>query len=213
MTCETTVSLGVYLLGALEPAERAAVEAHLATCPQCRDALDELSGVPSLLDRLSLDDLVPEPVPPSEDLFERVAARAREENAALDAPRRARHRRLLAAAAAATVLAGGGIAAWAALGGSDDYARPPDGKVHMSVVLAAQATGTSYTVTVSGLPTDEHCKLIAVAKDGTRDVAGKWDATYQGQANETGSTSIARSQLAKLVLLGTDGKRLAKVRV
>src|SRR3954471_4778768 len=33
---------GAYVLGALEPAEQAAFEGHLATCPECRDEVEQL---------------------------------------------------------------------------------------------------------------------------------------------------------------------------
>ena len=212
MTCkDMTLALGVYVLGALDPAERAAVDAHLADCALCTAELAELEGLPRLLDQISLEDLTPEPVPPSEDLFERVAARARADNVTDLAGRRRRYRRITAVAAAFVLVLGGGFGSWAALRGHSSG--PGSGSVHMTVSLAAQKAGTSYTVSVSGLPINEHCKLIAVAQDGTRDVAGRWDATYEGQAKETGSTNIARSQLAKLVLLGTDGQQLAVVAV
>jgi predicted anti-sigma-YlaC factor YlaD len=44
--------LGVYLLGAVEPAQRALVERHLAVCPRCRAELAGLAGLPSLLRRV-----------------------------------------------------------------------------------------------------------------------------------------------------------------
>jgi predicted anti-sigma-YlaC factor YlaD len=210
MTCkDMTLSLGVYVLGALDPAERAEVDTHLAECALCRAELAELEGLPRLLDQVSLDDLTPEPSP-SEDLFERVAAKARAENVVDLAGRRRRYQRLTAVAAAFVLVVGGVFGGVALL---RHHGHQDVGPVQMSVSLAAQKTGTSYTVSVSGLPIDEHCKLIAVAKDGTRDVAGRWDATYQGQAKETGSTSIPRSDLAKLVLLGTDGQQLVVVNV
>jgi predicted anti-sigma-YlaC factor YlaD len=213
MTCqETTLSLGVYLLGALEPTERAAVESHLADCSQCRSQLAELAELPSMLERISLDDIAPEPLVPSNDLYERVAAKARAEGADELATRRRRYRRLTAVAAAFAIVVGGGIGTWAIVGGNSSNPGQSAG-VHMTVALASQATGTGYSLEVSGLPIDEHCKLIAVAKDGTRDVAGQWDATYQGWAKETGSTSIPRSELARFVLLGTRGERLATVNV
>jgi anti-sigma factor RsiW len=226
MSCdETKLALGVYVTGAIDPSERAEVEEHLRECAECRAELAEISGLPALLDRLTLDDLDLAPIPLPDDLYARVAAKARQEQAVADAPRRARGRRLLAAAAALVIATGGGVGAWAALHDSDHGAPPSaghttkhfrsggDSRVQMDVVLASEATGTSYTVNVIGLPTDEHCKLIAVAADGSRDVAGEWDATYQGEARETGSTSIARDELAKLVLLGTDGEELSVVNV
>jgi putative zinc finger protein len=39
---EARTSLGVYVLGAIDPAERGLVDAHLATCRDCRD---ELAGL------------------------------------------------------------------------------------------------------------------------------------------------------------------------
>ena len=41
---DARLSLGVYVLGAIDPAERALVDAHLATCRDCRDELAGLAG-------------------------------------------------------------------------------------------------------------------------------------------------------------------------
>jgi hypothetical protein len=41
--------LGVYVLGAIEPAQRAQTGRHLAACPQCRTELAGLAGLPALL--------------------------------------------------------------------------------------------------------------------------------------------------------------------
>jgi hypothetical protein len=46
---EARVALGVYVLGAIDPAERAQVDAHLATCEACRAELAELADLPALL--------------------------------------------------------------------------------------------------------------------------------------------------------------------
>jgi hypothetical protein len=56
MTMECTdakLSLGVYVLGAIEPADRALVDSHLTTCRDCRDELAGLAGLPALLARVS----------------------------------------------------------------------------------------------------------------------------------------------------------------
>ena len=45
-------ALGVYVLGAIDPAERAMVDAHLSTCPECREELAGLAGLPALLRRI-----------------------------------------------------------------------------------------------------------------------------------------------------------------
>jgi hypothetical protein len=56
VTCRHTVSLGAYLLGALDPAERSEFEAHLATCPACKAELLRLAPLPGLLQRLTPED-------------------------------------------------------------------------------------------------------------------------------------------------------------
>ena len=47
--------LGVYLLGAVGPGERAQIEEHLAACPWCRGELAGLAGMPGLLRRVPPD--------------------------------------------------------------------------------------------------------------------------------------------------------------
>ena len=47
-----------YMLGSLCCADRREYEAHLSTCVSCRLAVSELCGLPGLLRRLSLDDVL-----------------------------------------------------------------------------------------------------------------------------------------------------------
>lgn len=54
---EVRLSLGVYVLGAIDPAERALVDAHLVTCRDCRDELAGLAGIPALLARVNPEEL------------------------------------------------------------------------------------------------------------------------------------------------------------
>lgn len=49
---DVRTSLGVYVVGAIDPGERAHVDAHLETCPACRDELAGLAGLPALLGRV-----------------------------------------------------------------------------------------------------------------------------------------------------------------
>jgi hypothetical protein len=49
---DARLSLGVYVLGAIDPADRAMVDEHLATCRDCRDELAGLAGLPALLSRV-----------------------------------------------------------------------------------------------------------------------------------------------------------------
>ncbi len=56
MTCANTVTLGAYLLGALDPRERFDFEAHLGSCDTCRAELVRLAPLPGMLNQISLDD-------------------------------------------------------------------------------------------------------------------------------------------------------------
>ncbi|MFL6118633.1 anti-sigma factor family protein, partial [Actinophytocola sp.] len=56
MTCQHTMTLGVYLLGALDPAERSAFESHLPYCEICRGELVRLAPLPGLLNQITPGD-------------------------------------------------------------------------------------------------------------------------------------------------------------
>ena len=88
--------LGGYVLGALEPAERADFEEHLAGCERCQAEVAELRGLPELLEQAA----PPVEVPPS--LRERTFAAV--ERAAAQQRRRRRLRLALTAVAACLVL-------------------------------------------------------------------------------------------------------------
>jgi hypothetical protein len=69
MRCPETVDAGVYVLGALAPADRAHYERHLAGCAECREEVADLAVLPGLLGRLDAAtataiDEPPAPAPP-----------------------------------------------------------------------------------------------------------------------------------------------------
>ena len=96
-----------YVLGSLSGHERREFEAHLATCPRCRAAVAELSGIPALLAQLdaeeveALDDPAAEAPPLRPEVLDTLLQKVEW--------RRRRTRRLsvitLAAAAAVVVVA------------------------------------------------------------------------------------------------------------
>ena len=55
---ERRMALGAYVLDALQPVERAEIEAHLAGCAGCREELAGLVGLPAMLGRLSAEEAV-----------------------------------------------------------------------------------------------------------------------------------------------------------
>lgn len=201
--------IGAYLLGALDADEAAAVERHLAECTECRDELAELQDLPELLHEVDLDDLGTGPVA-GDELFSRVAA-------AIDDDRLARHRHrarlALAGAAAAVVAAGGAVAGVTLTGGSATPGQTfsaSSGRMHMTLTVSPRNPGTALAVHVSGLPENEHCRLIAVSSSGARQVTGSWTASYSGSAQLSGlATSFRPAQLSEVILqLSNSGQRL-----
>jgi hypothetical protein len=175
--------LGVYVLGAIEPAERAQVDQHLAACPWCREELAGLAGLPGLLRRVPPDVALrawaddsggPVPGPPLDRLIRRVTT--------------IRLRRRLMAAAAALVI---GLAA-AAIGqalqarpaspaaataprwtDTDTGASAATG-ARATVRYAAQPWGTELEARVTGVPAGTRCQLRVINAQGQDIGAGGW---------------------------------------
>ncbi|HMA45862.1 MAG TPA: zf-HC2 domain-containing protein, partial [Frankiaceae bacterium] len=166
------LEVGAYLLGGLEPRERAAFETHLAGCDVCREEVADLAGLPALLGRLSADEVLA-PLPPMP--ARPVAARRRG-----SIRRPAARRRLLLAAAAAVVVAlvvgmlaltgvlggaggsGPPVAARAALtapGGPGGPGGRPDGPSG-TADLTATRQGSVVAVRVWGIPAGQRCALV-----------------------------------------------------
>jgi anti-sigma factor RsiW len=100
-------ALGVYVVGAIDPAERAFVGQHLATCPGCRAEFAGLARLPALLGRVTLDEVerAPAQAPPAVFPPERLLTPALSEVTRL---RRTRPNPLSAAAAGAVIPPGAG---------------------------------------------------------------------------------------------------------
>ena len=212
LTCtEATHSLGTYLVGALDPRERAGVEAHLAHCPACRDELAGLAALPGLMSRLSTSEVLAGPPPVDDALLERLLTAAAHDRKV------ARQRPWLAAVAAVVVLLGGsvvGVSAYrAATAPHSHTVAASQGPVHMTVKMAAVSTGTSMTLWLSGVASGEHCRLIAISDTGQREVAGSWEATYSGNAVIKGTTSIVYPHISMLMIETNDGTELVSAPV
>jgi hypothetical protein len=174
--------LGVYVLGAIGPAERARVDEHLADCPRCRDELAALAGLPGLLRRVPPDLALPAltdasgdapPEPSVDGLISRVSA--------------IRHRRRLTAAAAAAVLIGiatttGLLALQGSPAGTAAAPRWTDTDTGASATTAARATvryaaerwGTELEVRVTGVRAGTGCQLRVIDARGQGVAAGGW---------------------------------------
>ena len=198
MTSPEHVALGAYLLGALDPRERAEVEHHLSECRRCRDEVAELAPLPGLMSRITVDEAISGPPPVDDAMLERLLTAATRER------RTAGVRRRLVAVAAAVVLVGGslgGVALYRSATAHTTHAVVASaGRIHMRVEMTAESNGTALTLWLSGVRSEEHCELIAVSDTGAREVAGSWEASYSGTAVIKGTTAIPYSHLRQLVV-------------
>ncbi len=175
--------LGVYVVGAIDPAERSIVDDHLAGCQLCRDELAGLAGLPAMLSRVPAPDVARLDLeaglladePPSgavlNSLLRRVSLR-----------RRSRlWRGAISVAAAAAVAAAGATVAV-------DLARPAAQPAHVQVASGMSSRtgvaavvdyaptpwgGTTMRVQVTGIQAGTTCQFWMVGTNG-RTYAGTW---------------------------------------
>ena len=202
--------LGVYVLGAADPAERTLVRMHLARCFNCREELAGLAGLPGLLRRVpaaEADQLLASEAgpggradPPADNALPRLLARAAR-------TRRIRRWLALTATVAAVVLAAGsGMAAGGGFG-AERVQRPAGPVAATKVPVSSQvawetaaarndltgatatvryapaAFGTELEVRVSGVAPGITCELRVTGPGGYREIAGAWtvvSAQYTG---------------------------------
>ncbi len=195
---EARPSLGVYVLGAIDPAERALVDAHLTTCRDCRDELAGLAGLPALLARVNPDEVsrirADDTVRPSTD--EEPPAELLGTVLDLAEARRRRNRWRVAAVAAAVVVIAGGLVGGRRAATSTTHtvyaSQYPTGTGRWetaqttSKVAGASATiryaqeywGNAFEVLVNGIPIGTTCELWAVYPDGTRTQVAAWTTAH-----------------------------------
>jgi hypothetical protein len=199
--------LGVYVVGAIEPADRGLVDDHLVGCHDCREELAGLAGLPALLRRVpladaeklagrggeagDLDDLRPELL---DSLLRRVADRRRS----------GRVRAILAVAAALIIAVSGGVAVTRVLAPSQvsgpssvsDVASASDMGLVATVRYGKSSWGTQVWVRASGIPVGTTCKLWVLTKDGRRLMVGGWTVGSGGDPLwYPASTSVAAVNL------------------
>jgi hypothetical protein len=198
-------ALGVYVLGAIDPAERAIVDSHLSMCPECREELAGLAGLPALLRRIPVgeaqqladepDDELAGPDMPDGRVLDGLLART-------SRARQARRWRGLAAAAAVVLVAGAaGAAGWSALSpaaapvASQHFSSvsASDSLTHVSATVhyAPKAWGTVLDTQVHGLPENVRCSLVVTDAAGQKAVAGSWKTSYdEGSTWYPGASSV-----------------------
>jgi hypothetical protein len=214
---EARTSLGVYVLGAIDPAERGLVDAHLATCRDCRDELAGLAGLPALLARVNPDEIsricVDDAVrpmasdDPPEELLGTVLGLA-------DARRRRNRWRYLSAAAAVAAIAGGlfaglssatsttitktdvvsaGPGSWETATATD-----PATGVTSTVAYSKELWGNAFQVVVGHIPIGTTCQLWVVHPDGTETEVAAWTtARDEGKVWYAGSMASTAGSISK----------------
>jgi Putative zinc-finger len=191
---EARPSLGVYVLGAIDPAERGLVDAHLATCRDCRDELAGLAGLPALLARVEPDEIsqimAEDPARPvaSDQPPEKLLGTVR---SLAEARRRKTRWRYLSAAAAVVVLAAGlftGVKAATSTtvtktavvpfsrgtGSWDSTSATNQAGESATVDYSHQLWGNAIEVLVDRIPLGTTCQLWVVHPDGTRTQVASW---------------------------------------
>jgi hypothetical protein len=185
------LELGVYLLGAIEPADRSIVDRHLADCAGCREELAGLAALPGLLRRASPQEASvlagDDPSPGrGENLPSGPALRHLLTGAGRDRRRYVRSR--VAIAAGAGLVAGAGvITGWHAVhpaaerpaASAPAWAMPsraanPRTGVTATVRYAARVWGLQLSVQVSGIPAGTTCELDVISRQGQVTTAGGW---------------------------------------
>ena len=213
---EARPSLGVYVLGAIEPAERALVDAHLATCRDCRDELAGLAGLPALLARVNPDEIsricADDTVRAGTD--DRPPGELMDTVLDLAAARRRRTRlRFVAAAAAVAAIAGGLFGGLSSMKPSQSVAVVPfnsgqggwetvqltsrDTPAAGAIAYSHQLWGDAFRVLVERIPIGTTCELWVVHPDGTRTRVAAWTtAKDEGTVWYDGSTPISAGPIS-----------------
>jgi hypothetical protein len=226
MDCpEARLSLGVYVLGAIEPADRALVDGHLTTCSDCRDELAGLAGLPALLALVSGEEamaLADTDVLPAADFDTIVNGSAEPPRELLGtvldltaARRRRRRWREVGLGIAAALIIAAGVFGGLRLGASP-AASPvvsalkdpgPASGPWQTVTTSAGGTaatvsyrpmgwGTELAVKVNGIPLGTRCQLFVVGPGGSRTLVGSWKTDdREGTVWYPASASVASKDM------------------
>ena len=212
-----------YVLGSLSSAERREFEAHLETCPRCREAVAEISGMPALLAMLDVDDVralseeQPEIPPLRPEVLEGVLDKVRW--------RRRRSRLLTSAAvglAAALVAVGLVIAVRPGIVGLQSGTQQTSAQqlpmeklaptpFSATIALSSYAWGTridmacTYGQWSGGSDTPpSNLGMVVVGRDGSRSQIATWLGMSGATALPSGNTPVPATEIAAVQLVSVD---------
>lgn len=212
-----------YVLGSLSAAERREFELHMARCPNCRNAVADLSGVPALLSQLdrrevaAMNDGSTPPATPemSPQLLPSLLA------AVSFRRRRTRVVTWVASAAAAVVLGVGvfvGVQGYLATSSQDSTQQVTAAAAPMAQVgtklltstiqLSSQHWGTSINLKCVCLaPLTAHhdtLAMVVVGRDGSQTRLATWVAEPGHTATPAGSISTPVNEIAAVQIVAAD---------
>lgn len=153
MTDPFAETAGAYVLGALDAAEQAAFEAHLAVCPACRDAVDDVAHLPALLATVPPGGLADPPPSVLSALLDEV------ERDELGRRRAERRRRVLTGGGLLGAAAAGFVAGALVLGGAGGGAGGEGPGTAATTVALEAATAVPITASVDLEPVDWGTRL------------------------------------------------------
>ncbi|HEX2392982.1 MAG TPA: zf-HC2 domain-containing protein [Solirubrobacterales bacterium] len=169
-------SLGVYALGDLPADERAALEAHLEGCEECREEVRSLSGVARLLPYADPAQFT-STQQPSPELGRQIAATIGVERRQRERRRRRRFGFAFSGAVAASAAAAALAIALLPVGENAaprqnvDFAGLPAG-VQIDATLEPHAFGTEIHMYVSGMRSGTLCRVFLRGPNGAQAPAG-----------------------------------------
>jgi anti-sigma factor RsiW len=213
--------LGAYALGALEPAEVAAVDEHLATCAECRAELVELTEMKDFLGEVPPEAFLEGPPEGGDLLLQRTLREVREQQVQAPSPKR-RSRWLLVAAAVVVVAGalGGGVVLGRSTVSDDDQPVAGSKQVTTSdtttgATMAATVeprSGWSWVrVQVKGLKAGDQCEMIVTDKSGESWVAGSWLVSEKAAKNGSafgGGVLVPPDQVRSVEIRTVQGKHV-----
>jgi hypothetical protein len=169
-------SLGAHALDQLPEEERAALDAHLEGCAECRAELESLADVARLLPLADPEHFGTAPAPPP-SLADRVVSTIRAERRS---QRRHRLRLGLAFSGVTAAVAAAALAIFVLPGGSGAgpeqhiaFRSLPSG-LRIGATLEPHAYGTEIHMYVKGAPSGTLCRVFLRGPDGMRLPAGSF---------------------------------------
>jgi hypothetical protein len=204
-----------YVLGALEPPERAAFEAHLQTCAACTTRVHEIRDVPALLADIDADEAfageaiarLPDTLLPG--LLRRAARQRRRQRWLIGG---------LASVAAACLIALA-VVLWPSSPSTGPSLHRPFAEVQNSPVradatLTSKAWGTAIEVHcryVSGFERSFRYELVVYGKHGQPQRLGSWTLPPDKDIDFDAGTSLRTDQISKVEIALTSGRTVLQL--